>query len=94
VTVVLSTRDRASSDGAGSSGDGEVVWSPVDALREVIRRHATILVIEPGTDDPWPLVHAVANHDRASGGHTRVVQVSTAGVLIDLTAADERDVRQ
>jgi hypothetical protein len=64
---------------------GTVVATPADALREVVRRRATVLVIEPGTDDPWPLVRAVANHDRASGGYTRVVQVAANGTVIDLT---------
>jgi hypothetical protein len=65
---------------------GTVVRSPADALREVVRRRATVLVIEPGADDPAPLLRAVANHDRASGGYTRVVQVTAGGAVIVLTA--------
>jgi hypothetical protein len=91
VTIVLSNRDGPHPGpplGAGSiAGVAQTVSSPEDALREVIRRHATTLVIEPGATNPWPLVRAVANHDRASGGHTRVIQVASTGALIDLTLA-------
>jgi hypothetical protein len=90
ITVVLSARDPAGPEQHAGTDLRQVVRTPADALREVVRHRATTLVIEAGTDDPWPLVHAVAHHDRASGGHTRIVQVSATGTLIDLTNADAR----